>query len=257
MFYHDVYTFIKQRDATSRVAVGAVVQGTPLRLHYLTIMLDEYQQRYGVPLPTDVWTVHGFILPECNKAGCWGASIPPGMEAFASEGMNYTVADHGDLEIFKQHIVAFRQWLADHGYRSKPLIVSEYGILLSPLHGYPYTVVKNYMLSTFDYFLNTMDSTTGYAPDENRLVQSWSWFSLNSAAYDVNTGQGFNGNLFDRESKQVQPLGQDFAAYTADIAKEYIDLSVTALQINPDAVLLTAYNAHGHCVGKFGQQWRH
>jgi hypothetical protein len=54
MFYHDVYTFIKQRDAISRVAVGAMVQGTPLRLHYLTIMLGKYQQRYGVPLPTDV-----------------------------------------------------------------------------------------------------------------------------------------------------------------------------------------------------------
>src|SRR5205823_3655926 len=50
----------------------------------------------------------------------------------------------------------------------------------------------------------------------------------------------FNGNLFDGESKKVQPLGQDFAAYTANIAKEYIDLSITALQISPDAVLTTA-----------------
>lgn len=238
-FYHDVYTFIKQRDATSRVAVGAVVEGTPLRLHYLSIVLDEYQKQYGVPLPTDVWTLHGFILPECNKAGCWGASIPPGMDAFASEGMQYTIADHNNLAIFEQHILAFRQWMADHGYHDKPLIVSEYGILLSPLHGFPYPTVKSFMLATFDYFLNTTDSTLGYPADENRLVQRWSWFSLNSAAYDVNTGLGFNGNLFDRNSKQLEPLGQDFADYMANIAKDYVDLSVSSMQVDPAVVLIT------------------
>ncbi len=239
MFYHDIYTFLKQRDPTSRVAVGAVVQGTPIRLHYLSIVFDEYQKRYGVPLPTDVWTVHGFILPECNKAGCWGASIPPGLEAFASEGIQYKVGDHDNLGIFEQHIVAFRQWMADHGYRDKPLIVSEYGILLSPLHGFRYPTVRKFMLGTFDYFLNTVDSTLGYPADENRLVQSWSWFSLNSPAYDVNTGLGFNGNLFDPKSKQLEPIGQDFAAYTANIAKEYVDLNLAAMQVNPGTVLIT------------------
>ncbi|CAN5424741.1 hypothetical protein BH10CHL1_BH10CHL1_06970 [soil metagenome] len=239
MFYHDIYTFIKQRDPTSRVAVGAVVQGTPIRLHYLTLVLDEYQQRYGSPLPTDVWTVHGFILPECNKEGCWGASIPPGLEAFEDEGIQYTVGDHNNLEIFEQHIVAFRQWMADHGYHEKPLIVSEYGILLSPLHGFPYSAVRKFMLGTFDYFLNTVDNTLGYPADENRLVQSWSWFSLNSPAYDINTGLGFNGNLFDPNTKQLEPLGQDFATCTANLTKEYVDLSLTDLQVMPAMVLTT------------------
>ncbi len=240
-FYHDVYSFIKQRDPTSRVAVGAVVQGTPIRLHYLTIVFDAYQQQYGSPLPTDIWTVHGFILPECNKEGCWGASIPLGMDQFASEGIQYTVSDHNSLEIFEQHVVAFRQWMADHGYRDKPLIVSEYGILLSPLHSldFSYPGVRTFMLGTFDYFLNTKDATIGYPADENRLVQSWSWFSLNSPPYDINTGLGFNGNLFDPTTKQLEPLGQDFAAYTTNIAKEYVDLSLTGMQITPGMLLMT------------------
>ncbi|MCX6045451.1 MAG: glycosyl hydrolase [Chloroflexi bacterium] len=239
MFYHDVYTFLKQRDPTSRVAVGAVVQGTPIRLHYLNIVLDAYQQRYGSPLPTDVWTLHGFILPECKTDGCWGASIPPGMDEFASEGIQYGINDHNKLGIFKQHVVAFRQWMADHGYRDKPLIMSEYGILLSPAHGFPYATVRAFMLSTFDYFLNTMDSAIGYPADQNRLVQSWSWFSLNNPPYDINTGQGFNGNLFNPMTKQIEPLGQDFATCTANITKEYVDLNLTGMQVTPAMLVVT------------------
>ncbi len=204
-FYHDVYTFLKGRDPSSQVEAAGVVQATPLRLRYLTMVLDEYQARYGTPLPTDLWNLHGFILPENN---IWGAAIPPGLEAFASEGeANRTIGDHGNLAIFKSQIFAFRQWMADHGYRDKPLSISEYGILLSPLHGYPYATVRNFMLNSFDFFLNTSESTLGYPADENRLVQNWSWFSLNSPPYDVNTGIGFNGNLFNPTTHAIEPLG--------------------------------------------------
>ncbi len=33
--YHDLYAFIKSRDASSQVAAGGIVQPTPLRLEYL------------------------------------------------------------------------------------------------------------------------------------------------------------------------------------------------------------------------------
>jgi len=239
-FYHAAYTLLKQQDATSRVAVAAVVQGTPLRLHYLNLVLDAYQARYGTPLPADIWTVHGFTLPECNKSGCWGASIPPGLDAFAGEGKTYNISDHGDIEIFKQNLLAFRQWMAAHHYRDKPLILTEYGILLSPLHGFPYNIVRQYMLASFDFLLNTTDSTTGYPADGNRLVQSWSWFSLNSPPYNLSTGKGFNGNLFDPTTQQIQPLGQDYAAYITNLTKNQVDLSLSAMQMIPSMAWITA-----------------
>ena len=236
-FYHEVYTFLKARDPSSQVGVAGVVQATPLRLRYLTMVLDEYQARYGAPLPTDLWNLHGFILPENY---IWGASIPPGLEDFAAEGKQYGVGDHGNLTIFKVQIVNFRQWMADHGYRDKPLSISEYGILLPPAYGYPYATVRNFMLESFNFFLNTTDSTTGYPADANRLVQNWSWFSLNSPPYDANTGIGFNGNLFNPTTHAFEPLGLDFANYVASVANDKPDLALTNLQVTPVTMVMTS-----------------
>lgn len=239
-FYHDAYALLKTLDPSSRVAAGGVVQATPLRLRYLDMVLAEYERRYGSALPADLWHIHGFVLPECNTAGCWGASIPPGLAAFASEGKRYSVGDHDELDIFKEQIVAFRQWMAAHGYRDKPLIVSEYGILLSPQHGFPYPKVRDFMRGSFDFLLNTMNAEMGYPADEDRLVQGWSWFSLNHPPYDPATRQGFNGNLFDPVTLQILPLGQDFAAYTAPLVRQGMDLAVTQFTVQPPSMLITA-----------------
>ena len=56
--YHDVHSFIKSRDPTSRIAPGGIVQATPLRLEYLNRVLDAYAARYGGPMPVDFWTLH-------------------------------------------------------------------------------------------------------------------------------------------------------------------------------------------------------
>ncbi|MEZ4617241.1 MAG: hypothetical protein R2867_17260 [Caldilineaceae bacterium] len=153
VFYHDLYTFLKARDAASRVAIGAIVQATPLRLRYLDMVLDEYHARYGTRLETDFWTLHGFNLPEqCS----WGAGIPPGLEAFREEGVPCLspLSEHGNLTTFQTRIRNFRQWMVDRGYRNTPLILSEYGILLTSLHGFQHSVVRDYMLSSFDFMLN-------------------------------------------------------------------------------------------------------
>ncbi len=227
--YHDVYSLIKQIDPTAQVAIAGVVQPTPLRLRYLDEILDGYKQRYGVKMPVDVWNVHGFILRESNE---WGAGIPPGLEAYADEGILFEVSDHGDIKIFKQQLRDFRRWMRDRGYRDTPLIVTEYGILMDPGYlgpggrEYDYAFISEYMLASFDFLRTATSTTEGYPADGNRLVQSWSWFGMNNYVYhSPDREDGFNGNLADHDSGAITPLGDNFAAYTASFATEYTDLA--------------------------------
>ena len=234
-FYHDVYSFIKQRDPSSRIAIAGIVQPTKLRLRYLDLVLTSYQQQYGEAMPVEYWDIHNFILPEnCT----WGAGIPPGLNAYASEGTpcQPNLAAHGNIETFKQQIRTFRQWMKDRGYQDRPLIVSEYGILLSLYHGFPYSVVRNYMLASFDFMLNTKDSAIGYPADDYRLVQEFAWFSLNYYEFDLATYFGLNGNLFDHDSRQIKPLGVDFANYASQITVRTTDLGMKSFQVTPNTV---------------------
>jgi len=234
-FYHDVYTFLKQRDPTSRIAIAGIVQPTPIRLRYLDMVLAAYQQSYGTTMPVEYWDVHNFILPEnCD----WGAGIPPGLEAYTNEGIAcpVTLDDHGSLTIFKQQLRAFRQWMTARGYQNRPLIVSEYGILLSKYHGYDYARVRNFMLGTFDFMLTTTDAATGYPQDGNLLVQEFAWFSLNYYEFNLQTYVGLNGNLFDHDSRQIMPLGVDYETYVKSVTKTAIDLTLNAVHATPTQV---------------------
>ncbi len=234
-FYHDVYHFLKARAPESRVAIAGVVQSTPLRRRYLDMVLATYQSQYGDPLPVDLWTMHAFILAE---NAIWGASIPPGLSDFADEGMQYSVWDHNNLEIFKTNILAFRQWMADNGYRDKALLVTEYGILLPDI-AFPYADVRDFMVGTFDYFLNATDAAVGYPADNNHLVQSWSWFSLNYPPYDPDTEQGLNGNLMEPTSGLLLELGRDYGSYIASLqSANQLALDVVDWQVEPTVFLL-------------------
>ena len=84
----------------------------------------------------------------------YGASIPPGSSA--QTGALYTDADHMNMAIFDQQIRAFRAWMRDRGQQNKPLIVSEYGVLYSHIaEADTAQEVQDFMIKTFDYFLNT------------------------------------------------------------------------------------------------------
>ena len=193
------------------------------------MVLDAYQTRYGEPLPVDAWSTHGFILREYDG---WGAGLPPGLHSYQAEAMRYEIADHGDIAIFKQQIINLRQWMADRGYRDTPLIVSEYGILFPDVLGFDDDHVQQYMRDSFDFFLTTTNTQTGYPADGNRLVQSWSWFSLNYYPFDPETWQGFNGSLFDHDTGVINPLGVTFATYAAGQVNA-VDLTLTNVQVNP------------------------
>lgn len=200
--YHEMYHLLKAADAESQVAVGGVSQPTPLRLAYLDRVLEAYRAEQGAPMPVDVWTVHNFMLRE-ERDG-WGVDIPPGIDAQA--GVPYGIDDHDDLEAFAAQILAFRRWLAERGYRDRPLALTEYGILMPSDYGFPPDRVEAFMVATFDYLLTAHDDQVGYPGDGNRLVQWWAWYSLADTKYPT-------GNLFDPQTRLPTELGSAFASY--------------------------------------------
>ncbi len=200
--YHDLYIFLKEQDPSCHIAIGGVSQPTPLRLRYLEAVLNAYQGLYGAKIPVDVWNVHAFILRE--EADSWGVDIPPGLPDRSGE--LYEIQDHDDMTVFKRQIVAFRRWMKDHGEQDKPLIVSEYGILMPEDYGFPTEKVERFMVATFDYFLTARDPEIGYPRDGWRLVQRWAWFSLADRKYPT-------GNLIDYETGQLTSLGEAYAQY--------------------------------------------
>jgi hypothetical protein len=204
--YNTLYNAIREADPTARVAIGGVSQPTSLRLAYLDRVLAAYKARYGTDMPVDIWNVHAFILRE--ELDSWGVGIPPGMEV--TQGKLYEIGDHADLTIFKQQIVDFRRWMAERGQRDKPLIVSEYGILMPEDYGFSPDLVKQFMIATFDYFLTAKDAALGYGADENRLVQAFCWYSSADTMYPT-------PNLFDPTTKASTPLGEAFKQYVTGL----------------------------------------
>lgn len=210
--YHELYHIIKRADPTAKVAIGGVIQATPARLWYLSEVWDIYKNRYGVEMPVDVWNVHNFIFKE--RCDDYGADVPPGYPH--CYGTIYSDNDHDNLEIFKKHIRDFRQWMKERGQQNKPLIVSEYGIIYYHIERLNnWNAVKNFMLATFDYFMNAKDCSLGYSADDCRLVQRWAWYSLDDSRGIYND----YAYLFNQTTLQITPLGEAFAAY----AKNYLD----------------------------------
>jgi hypothetical protein len=159
---------------------------------------------YGEPIPVDVWNVHGFILRE--ERGTWGIDIPPGISV--DQGRLFDIEDHDNVEIFREQIVTFRRWMKDNGERDKPLIVSEYGILMPAEYGFSHERVQGFLYASFDFFLTATDADLGYPADSYRLVQRWAWYSLSDTAFPA-------GNLFDPVTGQITPLGLAYGSYTS------------------------------------------
>ena len=212
--YHDLYALIKGEDASARVFAGSIVQATEVRIKYLDKVLASYRAQFSVPLPTDGWSIHGFVLNEvsCDKnpdeehLSCTGAEIPPGVDD--ATGLVLDPADtppgdwierNDDFGIFRENVERFRRWMARNGYRQLPLFMSEYGILIRG-DWYPQFTperVNAYMNQTFNYLLTATDANLGMPADNNRLVQRLSWYSTND--------KNFNGYLFEQQWRSCRP----------------------------------------------------
>ncbi len=200
--YHDLYYLIKKTDPSASVAAGSISQATPIRLAYLDRVLAAYQDMYAEPLPADWWSVHGYVLRE--ERGAWGVDIPPGF--YALWGELYQPEDHGRLDIFVAQIIAFRQWMAVNGYRDKPLVVTEFGILLGVEDGYTPERVAQYLHESVSWLETAMDEELGYPLDENRLAQRWAWFSLTDRYFPVS-------DLVNLEADTLTIVGQAYREY--------------------------------------------
>jgi len=202
--YGIAYRAIKEADPSAQVAIAGVSQPTPLRVAYLDRVLAAYRQQYGTEMPVDVWNVHAYILREQRDS--WGVGVPPGMAV--DQGQLYEISDHADMAIFRRQIADFRRWMAERGQRDKPLIVSEYGILMPEDYGFPPEVVGRFLVDTFDYFMQARDEQTGYPADDNRLVQTFCWFSATALGWPTS-------NLFDSATHAITPVGKAFRDYVA------------------------------------------
>jgi hypothetical protein len=206
--YHLAYTTLKAADPTAQVAIGGISQVTPLRLAYLDAVLEAYRSAYGEEMPVDVWNIHVFVLQE--KADDWGVDIPPGLEA--SQGELWTIDDHDDLALVEGQIRRMRTWLVERGRPNVPLWISEYGILMPAEYGFDVERVRRFMLGSFDLFLALRDPVLGYAPDEDRLVQRWMWFSTDDVLYPTGNLFAENGSpttLMDAMSVYLAEFGAD------------------------------------------------
>ncbi len=256
--YHDVYHFIKNIDPTAQVTIGGVIQPSPLRLQWLDMLWAEYQARYGAPLPLDWMNTHMQILNEVScsydPGNCWGAEIPAGITA--NYGITMTLAGNASYDIFVDLLWDLRHWMNARGLRDKPLLISEYGVLLpseylcdscgeNPALGD--AIVASFMTRTFEFMLNTVDPTIGMPADGNRLVQRWMWYTLNDRPYDFETGTGFNGALFDyRDTTYPGTLtyfGRVFGDFVKPLKVPYVDLKPSDLVVGArtgDVITLTA-----------------
>jgi hypothetical protein len=225
--YRQAYFTIKRYDPTAQVAAGGIVQPTPLRLGWLSATWDAYQALYGRPMPADVWNIHNYILQEAP--GQWGCGIPPGY--YGVPGATYPFNRHDDPTIFQDHVRAMRQWMADHGQRDKPLVISEYGILFPESSGFDLTRVRNFFVNTANWMLTASDPALGYPADENHLVQRWMWYSLDDTNYN-NAGNTIAG-LMDPTTRQMRAMGQAFADLATPLRRPYTNLVVARVRVTP------------------------
>lgn len=142
-----------------------------------------------------------------------------------------TVENHDNLTMIAQQIRDFRQWMNSHGQRNKPLIDTEYGILMTEDVGFDYPRVRTFMLNSFDLFLNNLsDPNLGYPDDNNRLLQEWFWFSVGVNDFE---GRVVHTGLFDENTFVIKPLGNDYRGYTQPRFQNYIDLEMFGLGVTP------------------------
>ncbi len=245
--FHDVYEYIKNRDASAKVATAGLVEITPGRIQYLNMVSDAYYDAYNTSIPADIWTIHIYIMPEVTpeyvstNLAAVAVGTDPNLGMRLSRGRSeaylcgdvdnevYCWADHDNISFYERQIRDMRTWMKVHGYQNKPLLITEYSILygyetnddgsceyLQDEFGECFTPtrVSNYLRNTFD-LTNGVEELTdmgiGYPQDEYRLVQQILWYPL------YTQWVGGASNLYSTQAlTETTMVGDAFRAETAD-----------------------------------------
>lgn len=163
-----------------------------------------------------------------------------------------TVEDHDNVDMIAQQVRDFRQWMADHGQRHKPLVNSEYGILMTEDLGFDYQRVRTFMLESFDRFVNDLkDPQLGLPEDDNRMLQQWFWFALNQDTFE---GRVVHTGLYNESTGAIKPLGYDFINYVTPLYDQYADLEVEYLKLDPTWTLFAGQPSRVQVQGKINNQ---
>lgn len=185
--YKAVYRAIKVADPTAKVYAGGISTVSPLRLAWLDAMLAAYGETFEL----DGWHIHTHILPE---ACGWGLGLPVGISPTVAQGRGCEYGNrHGDPTALIEQVKAFRQWSIAKGLK-RPIIVSEFGILLTPAHGYDEAKIMAFMSKTVRWLNNC------------RYVTRFAWFSANLTSMP--------GALMDPATKQPNALGLHYRRIT-------------------------------------------
>jgi hypothetical protein len=169
-------------------------------------MWQFYLEQFGKPMPVDVWNMHVYVLPEAELDGTPNgiANVALGTDpALAKRGPGtdssmcaadeiYCYAEHDSRPLFRDQVRAMRRWMLDHGQRQKPLILTEFSIIL-PCR-YPELADSTGSCDFWDEFGNDFDE---------QRVQEWletTTTYLENAISDLVT----MGN------DQLTPLGQQY-----------------------------------------------
>jgi hypothetical protein len=270
--FYQYATMIRNIDSTAKIAFGPIVSPTPLRLMYLDFAWTRLIQLAGDQTKAsaliDIWAIHNFILNEqgdVNGVSFWGMGIPWGfytrvppinwssMQVIMPPEQTPEMAYN--FTIFRDRMIAFRQFMKDRGQQNKPLWLTEYGQLFPPLTTpqenlitVPDLTTADFLKQTWDWMLDLAyaDPALGMTDDQNRLVQKWFWFSINHSRYQ------FGGTMVDPDTLQRTPIGDAWVNYvppagSIDIRQPDVyplEVSPRIIGFNPSNPQQASYRLH-------------
>jgi len=162
--YHRCHRMLKRLNPSYRVAIGPIILSQHQEYavapyvehqggyHYLTRVLEAYQEKYGTDLPVDCYSATAHLLQ--------------------NRGTN--------VELLKQHVIRYRQFLADRGQRDKELIITEFSCGALRMFDTTPEEIVGFMEEAFHYLTTAKDADIGCPRDGGHLVQKWAWFILGS-----------------------------------------------------------------------------
>ena len=172
--YRQVYYAIKSVDSTARIVPAGLADAD---WKWANAFRETYRSGYGEYPRVAGWNIHNYGLETCPSAL--------------------------DFDLFRDRIIAFRDWLARTGDAAKPLFLTEFGVLYGNgccrCPEVPDEQLTEYMRATIEWM------------EETHLIQGWAWFALR-------TDGRYNGDLFDSQGT-FTPAGRMFSELVRTMAR--------------------------------------